>query len=57
MQFILDVDHGLYITWIKHQQLREYKVEEKLHLEVCEQKMFEYHCSRAMLLNRRAAAQ
>jgi hypothetical protein len=29
---------GLCITWIIHKQLREYKVEEKLHLGVCEQK-------------------
>jgi hypothetical protein len=29
----------MYITWIIHQQLQAYKVEEKLHLGVCEQKM------------------
>jgi hypothetical protein len=30
-----------------HQQLWGYKVEEKLYVGVCEQKKFEYHCSRA----------
>jgi hypothetical protein len=36
--FILDVDYRLCITWIIYQQIWGYKVEEKLHLVVCEQK-------------------
>jgi hypothetical protein len=32
--FILDVDYGLCITRIIHQQIGGYKVEEKLHLGV-----------------------
>jgi hypothetical protein len=37
MQFILHADYRLCITWIIHQQLWGYKVEEKLHLGVREQ--------------------
>jgi hypothetical protein len=36
--FILDEDYTLCITWIVYQQLWGYKAEEKLHLEVREQK-------------------
>jgi hypothetical protein len=36
--FILDVDYRLSITRIIHQQLWGYKIEEKLHLGVREQK-------------------
>jgi hypothetical protein len=36
--FILGVDYRLCVTWIIHQQLWEYKVEDKLHLGVREQK-------------------
>jgi hypothetical protein len=39
MQFILYVDYGLCITWIIHQQLWGYEVEEELHLGVHKQKM------------------
>jgi hypothetical protein len=36
--FILDVDYRLCVTWIIHQQIWGYKVEEKLYLGVREQK-------------------
>jgi hypothetical protein len=36
--YILDVYYSLCITWIMHQQLCGYKVEEKLYVGVCEQK-------------------
>jgi hypothetical protein len=38
IQLILDVDYTLSITWIMHQQLWGYKVEEKLYVGVREQK-------------------
>jgi hypothetical protein len=38
MLFILDVGYGLYVTWIVHQHLWGYKVEEKLRMGVREQK-------------------
>jgi hypothetical protein len=34
------------ITWIIHQHLLEYKIEEKLHREIREQKKVEYHWSK-----------
>jgi hypothetical protein len=49
MQFIeytLNVNYRLRITWVMHQQLRECKVEEKLHLGVGDQTTVEYHCFR-----------
>jgi hypothetical protein len=46
LSFILDVDYRLCITWIIHQQLWGYKVEEKLRLVVHEQKRIEYYWSR-----------
>jgi hypothetical protein len=39
IQFILDEDYGLCIISIMHQQLWGYKVEQKLHLRVLEQKV------------------
>jgi hypothetical protein len=42
MYFILDVDYRLCITWIIHQQLWRYKVEEKLRVGAREQDV-EYH--------------
>jgi hypothetical protein len=38
MQLILDIDYRLCITWIIHQQICRYKVDEKLHLGVRERK-------------------
>jgi hypothetical protein len=38
LKFILDVDYRLCMIWIIHQQLWRYKVEEKLHLGVHQQK-------------------
>jgi hypothetical protein len=44
----LDADYRLYITWIIHQQVPGYKVEQKLHLGVRDQKKkkAEYHWSK-----------
>jgi hypothetical protein len=39
------MDYRLCITWIIHQELWGYKVEEKLHLGVSEQKRVQYHWS------------
>jgi hypothetical protein len=41
--FILYVDYRLCMTWIVHQQLWGYKVEEKIYLGVRERKKVEYH--------------
>jgi hypothetical protein len=44
MQFILRVDYRLCVTWIIHQQIWGYKVEEKLYLGVRVPQV-EYRCS------------
>jgi hypothetical protein len=38
LPFILEIDYRLYITWIIHHQIWEYKAEEELHLGVRELK-------------------
>jgi hypothetical protein len=50
IKFILDVDYRLPISWIMHQQLCEYKVEEKIYGGEgrTRSKNVEYHCTKTL---------